>query len=285
MKRWLVSFGVLLASTSLSSAVVHADARGRERYSPWIADRPLTLPKWTAQVSGEVNILSLFDDDEQSLLAGFGFDIGLPYKLQVGAFGGLSILRGPLSEPYVEPRFAIFGVNLQVGLHRALNLRFDTGVVPLTRTAESGSYTHHHGFFGFGLPWRVALHRRVALQGWETSARTIGYRLFTDDLVTIAVWQGDHQTSLAGSFYVPIGLVVQPVQPLSLLVQVGYRLYFEGYPSGVNVTHYVPLRLGIAGHIRQYVDLGFTATLFGPLATADHWSDHRQFDFYVTGRF
>jgi hypothetical protein len=96
----------------------------------------------------------------------------------------------------------------------------------------------------------------------------------------------------------PVGVIFQPHDRISIGVRTGYRLAFshtfgEGASGKTPLEHFVPLSLDLVLNPIRQIDLGFTAFLFGFVGSQDllpsgasepGWADLRQFSFWVAGR-
>jgi hypothetical protein len=177
---------------------------------------------------------------------------------------------------------------------------------------------------GVGLPIKIPLGRRVAFISGSTRARGFGSEplitasamasgvtstlaaygsLFTEDLLSVITFSTEQQGStpstrvVGGVLHVPVGLLVEPASWLALSVRTGYRLAFSHVDGGGNnsdvapstkLVHYVPLAIDLVVMPFRRLELGFTATIYGPVKSdlsddtaAKHWSDLSRFDFWI----
>jgi hypothetical protein len=80
-------------------------------------------------------------------------------------------------------------------------------------------------------------------------------------------------TSIVGSLYLPLGLLIQPHPIVSFAARTGYRLQFQHSESTAPskatsdlMLHFVPLAFDVVFDVVHVVDLGFTATIVGFLS-------------------
>jgi hypothetical protein len=163
---------------------------------------------------------------------------------------------------------------------------------------------------GFGFPFRYRLNRYVALVSGSTDARGFGTPLalqqYNQSFLGAVVTSTDLlaiQTDAFGlnlSAFAQIGLLVQACSVLSLSVKAGYR--FLLWRGGVNVEqHFVPVAGDLVFNVRRRVDVGFSATILGLVATRGleafgpgidllisslgPWRGIQRYDFFVAARF
>lgn len=309
MARLVIAAALLLVALTGSAA---ADERGRAAYPYWLSDQPLVLPRWTAQLTVDLGITNIKLQPNSSattgLATGVGFDLGLPRRLQVGAFFGMPL--------YVGADFGVFDVSLTAELLRQLALRVDLGVMRASDYEHtrmgSRSIAYGNAFqIGVGLPFRLKLHRVVSLVGGRTATRSfgvqpvfanIGYNRvygiqnFGDDLLAFQFFgeYGGAQV-LYGALFLPLGLEVQPIAQLAFGVRTGYRVHFQRYfqpTTQFSTTHYVPLSLEVLVRPLRILDIAFDATSLGEISTdrrrdvrLRQWVAVRQFDIWIAVRF
>src|SRR5262249_24816347 len=115
---------------------------------------------------------------------GFGLDVGLAKRLQVGVFFAFPV--------HPVAVFGDFVANLQANLvPRVLNIRFDVGA---ERIAGINGRFADSFISGIALPFKVAFGRYVALIGSGTQARNFGWPILTTQTLTMGgntgLWGG-----------------------------------------------------------------------------------------------
>lgn len=300
---------VVLGLCVVGAGTAHADAKGRAEYPEWLSDRPLVLPTWTGQAALELDIGSTYHGSAGVGL-GMSGDVGLPHRLQVGAAFVFPIFPGP--------QFGAFDFALQYNVMRELNVRLDLGAmrtsIHIPNNFLGPDDSHIDGFVaGFGLPYKVRVHKMISIIGGRPTARAAirnpvinaghgnrlyGYGFYNEDVLSVLVdGEKNGVQAVIGALYLPIGVEAQPLVWISFNVRIGYRLLFGKDVKGnadISLLHFIPLELGVSGHPHRLVDVGFTATLYGPIASSNesdtdkvykHYSDVRSFDIWVAGRF
>jgi hypothetical protein len=296
----------LLVLVALASGIARA-----EPLPTSLVERPLTLPRAMIQPTLEGNLsnsLRYYDPDLNHLggSLGFGVDIGISSRIQAGFFFTL-----PLS-PIANLGQVV--ANLQASLVRNLfNLRVDLGVQRLSQRSPFGNNHSDWLVLGIGLPLRLKLHSMVALVAGSTTARGFGTPPFLapqgDDWVN---WSGAFASNdvlalfatsslVNGSVLVPFGLLIQPHPIVSFGGRAGYRYAFFRSSSGPTLHyHFVPVAFDLTITVGQSVDLGFTATILGPVSNdqrslppgvyflippTSYWREFQSYDFFVAARF
>ena len=299
------------------SCSAHADPPRAPRPAAGLINEPMTLAPLSFRISGELNLTHAEISDGGMTLTGngvglaLGGDIGIVPRLSTGAF-----LAFPIS-PFAD--FGTFAANLQYeAVPDTLNLRLDIGAqrqsVLLTSDLFGFDRVHQDGFlFGFGIPIRVRLHPKVAFTSGSTWARGFDSQpllslgsgssqlavygtILTQDVFTLFTRSDQGQRVTSGAVHLPLGILFQPVPALAVAVRSGYRLVFAAIDDGKGNTHttkvhYIPLAFDLVVTPAKWVDLGFTATIFGPVAadssTQDanrHYGDLTKFDFWMALR-
>jgi hypothetical protein len=302
------------AAPSIEAAAAPWTKRG---YPASLVERPLILPQWMFQpwvgvaiTNVETSFLNMQQSGTGEVFA-FALDVGLARRLQAGIFFAFPV------DPNAD--FGTFLANLQLGLTDELNLRFDIGgeQISFHSGAPVGSNTQSAFLVGLGLPWKVKLHRMLALFGGSASAPGFGFypitvvgqtsvytttALSSEDLLALAVvdFGGTVGTAIFGGLTLPLGLRVQPHDRISFAVRTAYRMTFTHNESSSNTAgrispptpllHYVPLSFDVVGNIIRQLDVGFTATLTGYIdstnvpSTNQGYADERVFTIWVNGR-
>jgi hypothetical protein len=124
--------------------------------------------------------------------------------------------------------------------------------------------------------------------------------IYSTDL--LSMWVADtgsstsSSTTLLAAMMLPVGLLFQPHDRISFGLRTGYRLAFshsfgDGVTGRTPILHYVPLSLDLVVNPIRQLDVGFTAFLFGyvasqymPGGSGPDWADLRLFSFWVAGR-
>jgi hypothetical protein len=298
--------GALIAAAAMA-ARVHADPLPAS-----LIERPLILSRLMFQPVVEGNLTNTVSPDDYDTMQqggsiGFGLDVGVGSGLQLGFFFAFPV--APIS------RFGDFVASLQAGLVRgALNLRFDVGAEQFVEAPPGALVGIDTFMFGIGLPFRIRLHKRVAIVSGSTSTRGFGTPLLINQAPYYRPgqqWIGAALTSndvfamqanadlVAGSVFLPIGLLIQPHPLISFAFRSGYRFLFSRRGSGTVEEHFIPLAADLTFNISRRVDVGFTATVLG-LVDARHelppgtdffisvrgqWWEIQRYDLFVAARF
>jgi hypothetical protein len=293
------------------AAVASEEEPSRRTYPASRVERPLLLPPLVFEPQIGVGVTNVDNGGNGETLS-FGVDAGVVKRLQLGLFFDFPL------DPNAD--FGTFLFDVQLGLHKMVNLRFDVGAERFSvRLGQLGGTTKDGFVAAVGVPVKIKLHRMLAFVSSDSSARGFGPQplqaskdgktsaygagvIFSNDLV--ALWVADTgsagigSTSLFGALMLPVGFIFQPHDRISFGVRSGYRLAFfhtfgDGAPSRTPLVHYVPLALDLVVNPIRQLDLGFTAFLFGFVgsqnllpsgASGPGWADLRQFNFWVAGR-
>ncbi len=163
--------------------------------------------------------------------------------------------------------------------------------------------------FGVGAPYKLKLSAMFALVSGSPTARGFasqplvvgagqsssygGTVLLSNDIFAMAIY-GFGVTGgpiEVGVLTLPIGLLVQPHDRISFTARVGYRLAFAHAGRETPVIHFLPVAFDVVVNPVRMLDIGFTAALWGYLATDTRsasglgYADLRQFDVWVAARF
>jgi hypothetical protein len=206
-------------------------------------------------------------------------------------------------------------------LRQALNLRVDLGAERESVSSRTGTTNLDTFIFGLGLPYKIRLHKMVALIGGSTYARSQGAQplsanhagttgiygsVMSSDLLVVQAGSvsvaGSSVDTVAGALHLPIGIQVQPHPVIAFAVRTGYRLLFSHSQTsgGTNadvVTHTVPLTFEAIAEIVQLVEIGFAATIYGVVGgsgnigtitvtvNGNNYAGEQKYDFWIGGRF
>jgi hypothetical protein len=291
-----------------SSGSARADEK--KDYPASLLERPMTLPPLMFQPTFEFNLTNIngtaFTPSQQGESIGFGLDLGVAKRLQLGAFFAFPL--NPVAD------FGGFVFDLQANLNRAVNFRFDLG----TERISFGSNFHSDTFvFGLGLPIKAKLGRYVAFISGNTQARGFGKPVLlafgkggiwggavsqTNDVIAVQAAPSSGGTAVGVSVHLPIGLLIQPHRAVSFAVRTGYRFNYSTATGGSGTsssvtTHSVPLAFELTFTLFRIFDLGFVATLYGFVAGTSAtgglgsgaiqlgYADVQRYDFWFAGRF
>jgi hypothetical protein len=286
----------------------------RKTYPMSMLERPLVLPKWVVEPTVGVGITN--SDNGTGETFGLGFDIGVAKKLQVGAM--IEVPAGPVAD------FGLLAFNLQTALGRSANLRFDIGVQRASAHVGEESAKNDAFVVGVGVPIKARINRWLAFVSGSNAARAFGgspvevvdrsgqptqstYGFgppLSSNLLSLSVLPESsddphgifEHTIVSGSMFLPVGLLVQPHERISLGVRTGYRLLFSHVSGndGTTLVHYVPLAFDVVVSPLRQLDIGFTAQIQGRIDdNMDHtdarvptprWEAERQFNIWIGGR-
>lgn len=300
----------LLFVCALVSAVTARGATGRAEeptglkttkrdYPSSQVARPLVLPPGMFQPSVGMGITNMSSGTGETLSV--AMDFGIVRRLQAGVLGDFPI----------NPN-ASFGTvlgNLQVGLASALSLRFDLGLQRISTAIERRSFSHNALIFGVGVPLKLKLSAMFALVSGSSTARGFASHPLLVGAAQVSSYGGSVALSndiFAMAFYgfsdpggpievgvltLPLGLLVQPHDRISFTARIGYRMAFAHAGHITPVAHFIPLAFDVVVNPVRVLDIGFTAALWGYVATdtrsssAVGYADLRQFDIWVAARF
>jgi hypothetical protein len=288
----------LVSALALPAAAGEADwASAKRAYPLALIDRPLILPALMFQPTFAVEGTFVPGAYRSAGgVVGAGLDVGIVRRrLQAGFAVAAAV------DP--EPDFSLFIADVQIGLHDAVSLRFDAGMSRqlLDFSLDAEGIGIHTGFIcGLGLPYKVKLHRMVALVGGSSSALGFGLPLpiqgplsnFTVGLVLpndlFSLFVADYGyaagTVIAGSLFLPVGVLIQPIERLALGLHTGFRLNFTQSDRGSELFMFVPLSVAATVTVVRQLDLGLATTFLGAVqAQLGGWADDISLGFFVTG--
>lgn len=316
----LIQIVMLTSFFFATTATARTDNLTKEDYPLSTVERPMTLPPMMFAPFVEGGLTYANSSYNQVDLKGyggtlaFGFAASIIPRLQLGLMFAFPL--GPIND------FGQFVVDLQGNVvPDVMNIRLDLGTERVNGTfsgfSSTTSYTQDSFLMGVGLPLKVKLHRMFAFissspwgRGFAsqplTSVSSNGLSasffggVYSDDLFSLLTYENSGTRIIVGAVHIPIGLVFQPHPMMAIGVRTGYRYVFTHTNDGQGSTsttqdHFVPLGFDLVVTPHRMVDIGFTATVYGPVASQDngdashdiakHYTDLSKFDLWVTGRF
>jgi hypothetical protein len=318
--RATVAALLLLALPTLMASPARAADLPTGHWQTWRAypasriARPLVLPTGLIEPSITTAMTNL-QAGGTGVGMGVAADVGLGARLQLGAS-----LTLPL-EP--QASFGNFVLSLEAGVARALAVRIEAGVA---RSAGNllvdlpADQVHNAVLVGLGLPFRLALHRMIALVSGSRSARALGLQpivvqtttadgqrslfafpsvIVSDNLFALAAQPDDERhgldrtgTGVATALHLPLGVLFEPHERVSLSLTTGYRLV-SVLVAQAPATHYhfVPLSFEAVVNAVPALDIGLRFDVMGAVATGGPsgyslgaWGDARVLTLFVAGR-
>jgi hypothetical protein len=283
-----------------------ADPIDKSAYPLSLIERPLILPALLFQPAFALEATGVPDAyRDAGVTMAAGLDVGLwRGRLQAGV-----ALGTPL---HPDADFSLLVANLQIGLWAPLNLRFDVGLdrVLLDLSLNGEGVDTRNGFiWGVGLPFKLKLHRMVALVGQSPSALGFGLPRSVLGVLPVSYGRGmmlpgdlfsmfvaDYGfaagTLVVVSLFVPVGVRVQPIERFSVGMSTGFRLMYatsklSDAPYNANTLFYfVPLGFDATVTVIRQLDLTFTAVLPGGVSgTVNGYAGEFTFGLFATGHF